>query len=346
MKALLYPAYEKLEVADVAFPTAAEGEVLLRVLACGICGSELETFKAQSARRRPPIIMGHEFCGVVDDVGLGVGAEWLGRRVVCNAVVSCGACVRCKRNDTHLCERRQVFGMHRQGAFAEFINVPIDCLVEWPDGVAPEAACLAEPLANGVHIVGLTRHLDIKSAAVIGAGPIGLMCQQALQAMRGARVLVSDLSPERLAVAERLGAIQTIDSRRESIVEASLAATGGEGVDLVIDAVGSAATKRDAIAASRAGGAVVWLGLHENNVSIDSYDVTLPERQIFGTYSARLSELKEALQLIDTGQVDVTTWVQTFPLQESVHAFQRMLAAKGNDIKAVIVNTEESSACR
>jgi L-iditol 2-dehydrogenase len=340
MLALHYPRYGFLEVADLPVPVPRRGEVLLRVAACGVCGSELETFQTRSARRPPPLVMGHEFCGVVEEVGPGVGLEWRGRPVVCNAVVPCLDCVRCRRGDTHLCGQRQVFGMHRSGAFAGFVNVPVHCLVDWPAGLPAAAACLAEPLANGVHVVGLTRHLNVKTALVIGSGPIGLMCQQALQAMLGVSVIVTDLNAARLKVAARLGASGTVDGKTENVVDHVFASTGGEGVDLVVDAVGSAATKRTALKCCRPGGAAVWIGLHENAVTFDSYDVTLAEKQIFGTYSARLSELEQALDLMKLGRVDVTSWVRSYPLNRSVEAFERMLSGSADDVKAVIVNDE------
>jgi L-iditol 2-dehydrogenase len=164
------------------------------------------------------------------------------------------------------------------------------------------------------------------------------MCQQALQAMLGVSVVVTDLNPARLQVAARLGASRTVDGKRDSALDCVAELTDGEGVDVVVDAVGSAATKRYALKCCRPGGAVVWIGLHENGMTFDSYDVTLAEKQIFGTYSARLGELAQALDLIRLRQVDVTSWVQSFPLERSVEAFERMLAGSGDDVKAVIVN--------
>ena len=162
-------------------PEPAADEVLLRVAACGLCGSELETFKNHSPRRQPPLVMGHEFCGTIAAVGPGGDAALVGRKCVSNSLIPCGRCVRCVRGDTHLCADRQIFGMHRGGAFAEYVRVPTRVLIPWPEELSAPAAALAEPLGNGVHIVNLTRHLPLRTALVIGAGPIGLMCQQALQ---------------------------------------------------------------------------------------------------------------------------------------------------------------------
>jgi threonine dehydrogenase-like Zn-dependent dehydrogenase len=336
MRVLRYPAFDQLEIADCDPAPLRPDEVRLRVAACGICGSELESFKNRSPRRPPPLVMGHEFCGIIETVGPAVRDWKVGARVVSNSLVPCGHCVRCHRGDTHLCAQRQVFGMHRPGAFAEQVNVPARCLIPWPEQVPAAAAALAEPLANGLHVARLTQHLPAETVLVIGAGPIGLFCQQALQVTRGARVIVADLSPERLAVATCLGASYVINSRVENVAQVIAEITGGEGADLTVDAVGAAVTKQVSLEALRPGGAAVWIGLHANELTLDSYAITLPEKQVFGTYAAKLDELSQALDLMATGRVDALSWVQSFPLEEGAVAFRRMLAAQGTDLKAVL----------
>lgn len=341
MKAFVYPDWERLEVAGWPLPQIAPDEVLLRVAACGICGSELETFKAKSERRRPPLVMGHEFCGTIEAVGREVRGFEAGQKVVSNSIVSCGECARCARGNSHLCAQREIFGMHRPGAFAEFVAVPSRCLLTWPEGVPASAACLAEPLANGVHMVNLSRALQPQTVLVIGAGPIGLMAGQAFAQMLGAQVFMADLSPARLAVAGRLGATP-INPKEEDVVAHVRAMTGGEGVDLVVDAVGAGLTKTQSLAAARAGGAAIWIGLHEDEMALRSYEVTLAEKQIFGTYAAKMDELQTALDLMKEGRVDVSSWVQVAPLEESVALFGRMLRGCGQDIKGVITPSENA----
>lgn len=350
MKALLYPAWDTLEIAEQAMPSLAEGEALLKVAACSVCGSELEAFRHHNPRRTPPLVMGHEFCGEIVEISplpakeaerphgrTGAGRWRVGDRVVCNALVPCGECVRCQRGDVHLCASRQVFGMNRPGAFAEYVNVPVRALIPWPDALPAEAACMAEPLGNGVHIVNLVKDLKPRTVLVIGAGPIGLLAQQAFQALLGATTFAADLSGERLAVARRVGAAQTVNPRQADVVQTIRDLTDGEGVDVVVDAVGASVTKKQAVQAARPGGAAVWIGLHENTINdFNTYDVTLPEKRVFGTYAAKLDEMQTALELMASGRVNVSGWPEVFPLERGVEAFTRMLAAKGDDIKAVI----------
>lgn len=336
MHALNYAGFDVLEIAEVDIPRPMEDEVLLKIAACGICGSELESFKTHSERRKPPLIMGHEFCGTVVATGSKENGHLVGRRFVSNSIVPCGRCVRCQRGDTHLCAHRQLFGMHRPGAFAEYAAVPTKVLIPWPDELPATTACLAEPLANGIHVVNLTRHIAVRTALVIGAGPIGLMCQQTIQALRGAQVMVCDLSAGRLQIAARLGASRTLCTKTEDVVAAALQWTDGEGVDLVIDAAGTAATKRLALAALRPGGATVWIGLHTNTMQVDTYEVTLPEKQVLGTYAATQSELAEALELMRAGKVDVASWTETAGLDQSADIFARMLHPGESNLKGII----------
>jgi L-iditol 2-dehydrogenase len=337
MQAVLYSDWETLEMADLPAPTAGPGEVLLKVAAAGVCGSELEAFRKRSPRRQPPLVMGHEFCGTVAAVGEGVAGFAEGQPVVSNSLVGCGECVRCRRGDAHLCAGRQLFGMHRPGAFAEYVAVPAAALLPWPDGLPARAAAMAEPMANGVHMVRLTERIRPETVLVIGAGPIGLLAMQAFRALTGATVYIADRHTGRLGVGATLGAARTIDAGSEDVVEVVRAATGGEGADVVIDAVGGGATKRQAVDAARPGGAAVWIGLHEDTITLDSFQVTLPERQVLGTYAASLQDMRDALDLMATGRVDAETWTQAFPLSEGDEAFRRMLNPGPGDVKAVIL---------
>lgn len=337
MRALLYSAFDRLEAVDLPRPEPQPDEVLLRVSACGICGSELESFRHRSPRRAPPLVLGHEFCGVVESAGPAARRFRAGDRVAANALVACGSCPSCRRGDDHVCPHRQLFGMHRPGAFAEFVAVPERSLIPWPESLPAEAACLAEPLGNGVHMVGLTAALAPKSVLVIGAGPIGLLALQAFRAIVGARVIVADLAPDRLKLARELGAEHTLEAGCEDVVAGAQAATGGEGVDVVIDAVGIERTKLQSLAAVRPAGAVVWIGLGQDAIRLASFGITLREIQVHGTYGAKIDDLRVALGLLASGAISTHGWTKTSDLADGQALFRRMLAAQGDDIKGVLL---------
>ncbi|MBI4240598.1 MAG: galactitol-1-phosphate 5-dehydrogenase [Candidatus Rokubacteria bacterium] len=338
MKGLVYPAWDQLEVRDVPEPTPKPGEVVVRVAAVGICGSELEGFATRSPRRPPPLIMGHEFCGEVAEVGEGVSGYRVGDRVVVNSVISCGQCEECRDGQTHLCRDREVFGMKRPGGFAELCAVPVSTLLPLPEKVSPVQGALVEPLANGVHALSLTRQRFPETVVVIGAGTIGLMTLQVAKAAGALRLVTVDTNDRRLEVAHQLGAEPVLNPRRDAVVASVRDFTRGRGADLVVDAVGAAETRRVAVAATRPGGETVWLGLHDDPTQLSGFDVVLGERKITGSYAVTPRDLRAAIGLFAHGKVELTPWVRPFPLTEGARVFRELVTAPPEDyIKALLL---------
>ena len=334
MKALYYPEWGKLEIADIPQPQLSEGEVLLRVSSCGVCGSELETFRAYSPRRTPPLIMGHEFCGYIEEVR-GSKSHWTeGQRVIAHALVHCGRCIPCLRGDTNLCVNRQIFGMHRPGAFAEYVAVPQHVLIPWPEDLPGTAAVLTEPLANGINAMRQSPSGRKSRVLVIGAGPIGLMCIFAAKQLYGSSVVASDLIPERLDAARIVGADKTVNAELEDLPYEVKKYWLGNAPELVIDAVGSARTKLLSLELVERGGGVVWVGLHEDTVQLNSYTLTLGQKSVSGSYSGSFDDLQQAALLLASGAMD-TSWVTQYPLDTGEAGFRDMLFGKGDRIKAV-----------
>jgi len=335
MRALDYPTWGKLEFRDVPKPILAEGEVLLRVLTCGVCGSELETFKNSSHRRTPPLIMGHEFCGVVEQVQGEDRNGLLGRRVLCHALVHCGHCSACERGDTNLCAHRQVFGIHRPGAFAEYVAVPERILLPWPEDLPNDAAVFTEPLSNGINAMRQGGTARKSRVVVIGAGPIGLMCLFAARRLHQSRVIVSDLVPARLDAARLLGAELTVHPPHQDLDVEIRRHWGGERAEFIIDAVGSAETKQLAIDLVEPGGSVVWVGLHEDTINLNSYPVTLGQKCVAGSYSGSLKDLCLAAEILAEGSLD-TSWVSRYPIEQGESGFRELLRPDSTKIKVIL----------
>jgi L-iditol 2-dehydrogenase len=335
MRALDYPAWGKLEFRDVPRPSLAEGEVLLRVHSCGVCGSELETFKNSSFRRTPPLIMGHEFCGVVEQVNGENRRKLEGRRVLCHAMVHCGQCSACLRGDTNLCTHRQVFGMHRPGAFAEYVAVPERILLPWPAGLPDDAAVFTEPLSNGINAMRQGGTARKSRVVVIGAGPIGLMCLFAARRLHQSRVIVSDLVPARLDAARKLGAELTVHPPHQDLDREIQRHWGGERAEFIIDAVGSAETKQLAIDLVEPGGAVVWVGLHEDTIQLSSYPITLGQKCVTGSYSGSLHDLRLAADILAEGSLD-TSWASHYPIEQGESGFRELLRSDSTKIKVIL----------
>lgn len=335
MKALFYPAWGELDIRTVHTPPLARGEVLLRVSHCGICGSELETFRTASPRRTPPLIMGHEFCGRVEKVCDADQQHLKGRRVISHATVHCGTCPACHRGDTNLCVHRQVFGMHRPGAFAEYLAVPERVLIPWPENLPGEKAIFAEPLANGINAMRQGRTERKSRVVVIGAGPIGLMCLFAAKRLYQSNVIISDLIPERLQVAHLLGADLTVNVFLQNLASECKRHWGGERAEYVIDAAGSAETKRISLEIVEPGGMVVWVGLHENRIELDSYALTLDQKCVAGSYSGSMDDLRQAAQLLAVEDFDMS-WATLYPLDEADAGFYEVLRDDAKTIKTIL----------
>src|SRR5438128_7241363 len=217
MKALLLSEYQKLEIAELASPVAGPGKVLIRVAACGICGSDVHGYDGSSGRRIPPIVMGHEAAGRIAGVGEGVAEFTKDDRVTFDSTIYCGACSYCCRGEVNLCDHRQVLGVscsdyRRAGAFAEFVAVPSRIVYRLPDNLSFAEAAMLEAVAVAVHAVSLAQVSSSSTALVLGAGMIGLLVVQALRVAGCSRVLVADIDSSRLKLAQDVGATAVLSA--------------------------------------------------------------------------------------------------------------------------------------
>jgi threonine dehydrogenase-like Zn-dependent dehydrogenase len=282
--------------------------------------------------------MGHEFCGTVTTVGHGVTGVGSGDRVVVNSVISCGRCQECLEGQSHICREGEVFGTKRPGAFAELCAAPATTLLPLPPEVSFLQAALTEPLANAVHALSLTRQRFPDTVVILGAGTIGLFVLQVARAAGTFRLVVADVSDARLEVARRLGADATFNPRSDDVVAAVRDLTGGRGADLAVDAVGAAETRQAAVTATRPGGEIVWLGLHDDPTHLSGFAVVLGERRISGSFGVTPRDLRTAIGFFAAGKIELTPWVRTFPLTEGARVFQQLVTAPPQDyIKAVLL---------
>jgi L-iditol 2-dehydrogenase len=341
MKALLLSQYRQLELTDVPAPEAGAGELLVRVAACGICGSDVHGYDGSSGRRIPPIIMGHEAAGVVEGVGDGVEGFEMGDRVTFDSTVYCGDCAHCRRGDVNLCDRRQVLGVscgeyRRAGAFAEFVAVPARISYHLPDNLAFEEAALLEAVAVAIHAVSLVPLRLGGSALVIGAGTIGLLVQQAFRAAGCKNVFVTDVDATRLGLSESLGATETLLSRPD-LPKRVGDLTGETGVDVVVEAVGTTQTIALAIDSVKKGGSVVLVGNITPEVSIHLQKVVSRQIRLQGS-CASAGEYPRAIELVSRGEIQVKPLISAVaPLAQGPTWFDRLHAREPNLMKVVLI---------
>jgi L-iditol 2-dehydrogenase len=340
MKALLLSSYRNLEIADVPVPTPATDEVLVRVAACGICGSDVHGYDGSSGRRIPPLVMGHEASGVVAAVGSSARNFAEGDRVTFDSTIYCGACFNCSRGNVNLCDNRQVLGVscgdyRRAGAFAEFVAVPARVVHRLPDSLPHAEAAMLEAIAVALHAVSLAQISGNATALVIGAGTIGILILQALRASGCSRVFVTDVDSARLDLARQVGATAVLLSD-DKLNAQLLELTNGEGVDVALEAVGRNETVAAAIDSVRKGGTVVLVGNIAPQVTLPLQKVVTRQIRLQGS-CASAGEYPRAIELLASGAINVKPLITAIaPLEEGPHWFERLYAREPNLLKVVL----------
>ncbi|HWA09788.1 MAG TPA: galactitol-1-phosphate 5-dehydrogenase [Opitutaceae bacterium] len=342
MKALLLTAPTQLELVDFPDPVPAADEVLVRVHACGICGSDIHGWDGSTGRRRPPLIMGHEASGQIVAAGPEVTRWKAGDRVTFDSTISCGRCPYCRAGQVNLCDNRRVVGVappeYRQhGAFAEYVALPARILYGVPDQLSYEQAAMIEPVSIAIHAVGRVKIAPTDTAVVVGSGMIGLFVIQALRWAGAARIIAVDLEDNRLALAKELGATDVINSGSGDPVAAIHALTGGRGADLAFEVVGISPTLNLALAALRRGGSAVLVGNLSPKTEFPMQAVVTRELTIHGTCSSA-GEYPLCLDLIARGTIRVEPMISAkAPLSEGISWFKRLSAKDGGKFMKVIL---------
>jgi threonine dehydrogenase-like Zn-dependent dehydrogenase len=336
MKALVWEAPRVMNVREQPTPEIGPGEVLVQVACVGICGSELSGYLGQNALRVPPLVMGHEFSGHIAALGSEVQELRVGQAVTVNPLVRCGQCHFCMRGLPQLCVQRQLLGAHRPGAYAEFISVPADNVHGLPSGMPLTIGALTEPAAVAVRIAELAGPLHDEAALVLGAGPIGLLALQALQLQGASPIFIADLSPDRLAMGQALGG-EALDPRAVDVVKTVRAATGGWGVPVTVDAVGTAQTRAQCVSATRSTGLVMLCGLHEETSAMPLGEIVRREIRLQGSFAYTPENFMEALLRLERGEMRLAPWLVEAPLAEGDQWFEQLLTAPGAVAKVLLI---------
>ncbi len=300
MEALVFTDYNRMDLQSVPVPALIEpDDVLVRIRAAAVCGSDLHGYTGKSGRRKPPLIMGHEASGEVAAVGAGVERIQPGERVSIQPLVyrpdpATGRVVR------------RLIGMNLPGAYAEYTIVPEKNLYRIPDALPFEVASLTEPLAVAVHAVGTTQIRPYDRAIVMGAGTIGLLTMKVLLLAGVQSVVVSDVSDDRLAIARSMGAASTVNPATQDFQAFVSDYTAGQGFDVTFEAVGMSATVSQSLIALRDGGTTVWIGNNVRLVEVDMQAIVTRELHVAGTYGMNERDFQRSLQMVSDGRVNVT----------------------------------------
>jgi L-iditol 2-dehydrogenase len=343
MDALLMKQYMHLEMVQMPEPEIGPEDILVRVRACGICGSDVHGLDGSTGRRIPPIVMGHEAAGEVAATGSAVTDLKQGDRVTFDSTIYCGRCFYCERGQVNLCENREVMGVspgpyRRHGAFAEFVAVPRRIVYRLPDNLSYEQAALIEAVSVGAHAVNLSGPpadpADL--AVVVGSGMIGLLTVQALRAAGFARVVAVDVDDARLAMAKKLGASEVFNSKTGDAAASVRQLTEGRGAALAIECVGATDPIRSAIACVRKGGAVTLVGNFAPSVDLPLQEVVTRQLRLQGS-CASSGEYPAAIDLMASGAIQVDPLISAVaPLAQGASWFERLYRHEPNLMKVIL----------
>jgi L-iditol 2-dehydrogenase len=356
MRAAVYHGVNDMRVETVPVPSIGPGELLVKVATCGVCGTDLK--KIHTGSHSAPRIFGHEMAGSIVAIGKGVNHFDLGERVVVHHHVPCGQCYYCRKQTPAQCPLYKKVGVTAGfepsgGGFAEYIRV-MDFVassrgvVRIPDGVPFEQAAFLEPVNTVLKGVKLLNLAPDDTVLVIGQGPIGLM--HAVLAQRtGARVLTSDLYPERHTIAATYGLNHPIHAGAENVVERVFAETDGRGADAVILAVGGNALIKQAVDAVRPGGRVMLFAQTQHGEAIfDPGAVCMDEKTLMGSYSSSFPILDEVTALVFDGYrngFDLTRLIShRFPVEDAVAAIEIASHPKADSMKIMIEHAPGAGA--
>ena len=341
MKALVLTAYNQLEVQDVQKPSPSANEVLVRVQAVGICGSDVHGMDGSSGRRIPPIIMGHEASGIIAEIGDDVRQWAVGDRVTFDSTVYALDDWYSRRGQYNLSDGREVVGVStpdfkRHGAFAEYVVVPQHILYAIPDNVSFTQAALVEPVAVALHALSLTPIQVNDSAVVVGAGMIGLFVIQALRLAGCGTIIAIDLDNDRLALAQKLGATITLNAKIDNLVSQVQAFTHGRGADIAFEVVGAGPSVRTAIDCVRKGATVTLVGNLAPTVEVPIQAVVTRQLRLQGSCAIN-GEYEAALALISSGKINVEAILSAeVPLSDGADWFNRLYQKEKGLIKVVL----------
>ncbi len=326
-----------IDVLDILVPEVGADEVLIKIKAASICGSDLGIYKyiAAYSKMTLPVVMGHEFSGEIVETGKDVAGFMVGDRVLSESVKACGVCRFCKEGRSNLCEESTLFGIHTAGGFAEYVSVPYKLLHRVPENMSYEDAALVEPLSNAIHFVRDITPFRINDFVVVqGCGPIGLYSAQLFR-LGGAEVLMTGLGADkaRFEIAKKLG-IETVNIQAQDLEGIVMERTKGAGADIAFVAVGAPPAVKQATRIVRKRGRVTVVGIFGQEVPIDMTWLVRRELEIKGAYDAKPVNFPQSINLISKGLVDVNSVLtHRFKLEDAEEAFKVALNMTGGKIQ-------------
>ena len=340
MRALVYKGPEQLGLTQVNDLTPDRNEILIKVKATGICGSDVQGHLGRTGRRIPPMIMGHEFSGDICELGEGVERFALGDRVTVQPLIFCGECEYCNQGLTNLCESKKMYGvMDVDGSMAEHICVAEKLTYRLPDSVSYVQGAMLEPFAVAYSAVKRAGGIKARNVLVVGAGAIGLLVLQIVKAQKPAKIFVIDINDFRLDLAKRMGADFISNPKENKAREVIAGETRGKGVDIAFEVVGVSAAVQQAMSALRPNGTCIWIGNSEKMISLNMQEVVTRGLNISGTYAYTHEGFGEAINLLAEQNPGLGPMIsKVVPLERGPEMFERLAKGSGDLVKVVLTD--------
>ncbi len=322
------PAEVGISLEDVPRPEFSPWEVLLKVKAVGICGSDLRMYNYADPNRKGNYILGHELSGEIVGMGEKVHGFKAGDRVATEICIGCAICRYCRKGLVNLCQNLNEIGVTMNGGMAEFVAVPARNVHRIPDNLSFEEATFADPLACSIRGLELARIEPGSWVAILGPGAIGLLATKVAKEIRRAHVIVTGTNEDRLDLAKQLGAEHTFNIRKSDPVEEILEISNG-GVDYTFEAAGAPSALQQAVYITRKNGSIVIMTVHKE-IQIDIEPVIRNELTLIGSICYNYKEFDQAVDLLARKKLDVKPLIgHTFPLNEAQKAFDFCFSRKG-----------------
>lgn len=326
MKAGVYLGTKQLAVKEMPSPTVEDGEAIVKVSYAGICGTDMMIYSGLHPRATTPLVMGHEFSGVIEEIEPNERLKE-GDRIAINPLNSCGRCAACKSGQYHVCDNLKYIGIDMNGGFAEHVSVPIKNLIPLPETVKDEEAALIEPLSVAIHTVRRSKLKVGDNVVILGAGPIGMLIGMIAKKAGAERIIISDVSDYRLQLAESYG-FHVVDARVDKVEEVAKEHTGGIGADVVFEVAGNQITANQMIDAIRTQGEIVVVSVYKQPPTINLAKMHYREISLTTTRCFTSEDFNKAITLLSEREVDVSKLIShKLPLEEFNKGFELMTSS-------------------
>ena len=333
MKALVYEGPKKVRIQDVEEPVREEGKIKLNIRYCGVCGSDIGIFLGTHPRAKAPLVLGHEFLGVVAEDGKKFKK---GERVVPYPLLSCGHCLACRSGNEHVCNSLKLIGIDTDGGMCQTVYADEDVLFRVPEGVSDKAASVIEPLAVLVHALHMSGFEALDTAVVVGAGPIGMLCAIMLKHAGASKIFISDVADKRLEIAREMGMIP-VNPAKEDLEQVVKKQTDGEGCDVLFECSGAAVPAMQMTDITRVRGKICMVSVHKKPHEVNLRDINFKEQTIVGTRVYTKKEFGQAAELTKELGAELEKIVtHVVPLGESEKIFDMIADPDCGTIKVVV----------